>query len=82
MFLLCMNKIFSINFNEFIRELSPVLNLLEKNKSEVTLSDDFNLDLIKRNDKQIISDYCYILNNHSFIRKLLFLPDSQTNMVP
>ncbi len=54
-----------------------MLNLLQKKKSEVILYGDINVDLLKINDKQIISDYFDILTNHSF-----YLPDSQTNMVP
>ncbi len=64
--------------NEFVSEISPVLNVLKKNKSEVILLSDFNLDLLKINDKQIISDYFDILSNHGFYPKIT-LPTRLSN---
>ena len=66
------------SYNEFINELSPVLKSLEKNNSEVIMSGDFNIDLLKLNDKQVISDYFDMLTNHSFYPKIT-LPTRLSN---
>ncbi len=57
-------------YNEFISELSPVLKSLEKNKSEVIVSGDFNIDLLKINNKQVFSDYFDMLTNNSLCPKI------------
>ncbi len=64
--------------NEFISELSPVLKSLETNKCEVIISGDFNIDLLKINDKQVISDYFDMLTNHSFYQTIT-LPTRLSN---
>ncbi len=66
------------SYNEFINELSPILNLLEKNNSEVIVSGDFNIDVLKLNDKQVISDYFDMFTNHSFYPKIT-LPTRLSN---
>ncbi len=66
------------SYNKFTSELSPVLILFEKNKSEVILSSDFNLDLLKINDTQISSDHFDILTNHRFHPKIT-LPTRLSN---
>ncbi len=61
-----------------------MLHLLEKNKSEGILSGDFNLYLLKINDKQIIRDYFNILTNHSFYPKITLptrLPDKHGTLI-
>ncbi len=65
-------------YNEFISELSPVLKSLEKNKSEVIVSGDFYIDLLKINNKQAFSDYFDMLTNNSFYPKIT-LPTRLSN---
>ena len=65
-------------YNEFISELSPVLKSLEKNKSEVIVSGDFNIDLLNINNKQVFSDYFDMLTNNSFYPKIT-LPTRLSN---
>ncbi len=36
------------SYNEFIREISPILEQLENNKNEVIIAGDFNIDLLKK----------------------------------
>ncbi len=50
--------------------LSPILKSLEKNNSEAIISGDFNIDLLKLNDKQVIYEYFDMLTNHSFYPKI------------
>ncbi len=58
------------HYKEFIDEFSYILDKLEKNKNEVIISGDFNIDLLKINDKQIISEYLDTLTSHSFYTKI------------
>ncbi len=51
---------------EFIDEFSPILNILEANSNDVIIADDFNIDLLKVNDKHVFSDYFDMLTSHSF----------------
>ena len=46
--------------NNFLHELNPVLSDLNKSKSIVLLAGDFNIDLLKINDRVISKDF---LNN-------------------
>ncbi len=43
------------SYNEFIRDLSPILSTLENNKNEVITAGNFNIDLLKLNDKHTTS---------------------------
>ncbi len=65
-------------YNEFISELSSVLKSLEKNKCEVIASVDFNIDLLKINNKQVFRDYFDMLTNNSFYPKIT-LPTRLSN---
>ncbi len=60
------------SYNEFIRELSPILSKLDNNNNNVIIAGDFNSDLLKLNDKHIISEYCDTLTSHSFYPKITF----------
>ncbi len=57
-------------YDQFINEFTPILNKLEKNYTEVILGGDFNVDLLKINDKNIISEYFDMLINNSFYPKI------------
>ena len=46
--------------NNFLHELNPVLSVLNKSKSIILLAADFNIDLLKINDRVISKDF---LNN-------------------
>ncbi len=66
------------DYKEFTHELSPILQSLESTKNEVLISGDFNVDLLKVNDQNIISDYFDMLTSHSFYPKIT-LPTRFTN---
>ncbi len=44
-------------FAEFINEFAPILNKFQTNNNESIIAGDFNIDLLKLNDKPIFSDY-------------------------
>ncbi len=50
-------------YNEFITEFSPILENFEMNNKEVIVTGDFNIDLLKVNDKHIISEYFDMLTS-------------------
>ncbi len=53
-----------------MKERSQILDKLESNSNEVIITCYFNLDLLKINDKPIISEYFDLLINHSFYPKI------------
>ncbi len=57
-------------YDQFINEFTPILNKLEKNNKEVILAGDFNRDLLKINDKTIISEYFDMLTSNSIYPKI------------
>ncbi len=68
------------SYNEFIREISPMLEQLENNKNEVIIAGDFNIYLLKINDKHVISEYFDALTSHTFYLNITLLLDFQTIM--
>ncbi len=66
------------HYHEFITELTPILNKLETNKNQTIITGDFNIDLLKINDKHIFSQYFDLLNSYSFYPKIT-LPTRLSN---
>ncbi len=57
-------------YNQFIEEFAPILVNLEKNNKDVVLAGDFNIDLLKINNKNIINEYFHMLTSNSFYPKI------------
>ncbi len=57
-------------YNEFSYEFGQILNTLETNNTESIITFNFNIDLLKINEKQVFSEYFDILTNHSFYHKI------------
>ncbi len=55
---------------EFIDEFTSILNNLESSDSDVIIAEDYNIDLLRINDKPKISQYFDILTNNSFFPKI------------
>ena len=55
------------NYQTFIDELTPVLNQLNKKNKEVVIAGDFNIDLLRLNEKPIFNDYFDMLITNHFI---------------
>lgn len=66
------------SIRQFINEFSPHLERYESSNSEVIISGDFNINLLKVNDKPVISDYFDMLTSHSFYPKIT-LPTRLSN---
>ncbi len=56
------------SYNDFIKELSPILSTLENSYNKVIVADDFNINLIQINDN-VFGDYFDLVTNHSFYPK-------------
>ncbi len=65
-------------YDQFINEFTPILNKLEKSNKEVILAGDYNIDLLKINDKNIISEYFDTLTGNRFYPKIT-VPTRLTN---
>ena len=60
------------NYTEFTSEFSPILSKLDKSKKETVLTGDFNIDLLKLNDKAHINEYFDTLISNSFYTKITY----------
>ena len=49
-----------------------ILSTMENNKSEFVLAGDFNIDLLKINEKYIYSDFLDLLTSFSYFPKITF----------
>ena len=66
------------NYTQFINEISTHLSNLESGNTDVVIAGDYNINLLKINEKNIISDYFDMLTSHSFYPKIT-LPTRLTN---
>ena len=60
----------NINYQRFIRELTPILSAFEKRNAEVILAGDFNIDLLQVNRKSIFSEFFDLMTSFSFYPKV------------
>ena len=58
------------NYTTFINEMTPILCDFEKQNTEVLISGDFNIDLLKVNRRQIFNDFLDCLITNSFFSKI------------
>jgi hypothetical protein len=65
-------------YEEFIEEFSQILEKYESNRNEVIFTGDYNIDLLKINEKHKISEYFDMLTGHSFYPKIT-VPTRLTN---
>ncbi len=61
--------------NQFIEEFAPIL---DKDNKDVSLPGDFNIDLLKINEKHIIKEYFDMLTSNRFYLKIT-IPSRLTN---
>ena len=54
------------NYKQFISEFATLLSHLDRCNSDVIIGGDFNIDLLKVNDKPIVSEYL-LYGNFSWI---------------
>ncbi len=59
------------SYTEFIGEFTPILDNFESTNCDVILAGDFNINLLKINEKHKISEYFGMLANHSFFPKII-----------
>ncbi len=57
-------------YHQFIEEFNTTLLKLETNNKEVILAGDFNIDLLKLNEKNILSEYFDMITSNSFYPKI------------
>ena len=70
----------NVNYKQFIDEFSLLLlSTFDQNNSEVIITGDFNINLLKINQKEIFSEFFYSLTEHSFFPKIT-LPTRFSNL--
>ena len=58
------------NYKQFISEFATLLSHLDRCNSDVIIGGDFNIDLLKVNDKPIVSEYLYMVISHGLFPKI------------
>ena len=58
------------NYRQFIDEFSILLSAFEKCNSEIIITEDFNINLLKINVRPIFSEFYDILTTNSFLPKI------------
>ena len=58
------------NYNNFINEFTQVLNLLKNRACEVIIAGDFNIDLLKINEKNIVNTYFESITSLSYFPQI------------
>ena len=56
----------------FIEEFQQVLSILENGNGEVAICGDYNIDLLKVNERPIYHEYFDVIMSHSFCPKITF----------
>ena len=57
------------NYNYFTEELSRVLAILTKSRSDVIIAGDFNIDMLKINENNHVSNFFNTVTSHTFFPK-------------
>ncbi len=65
-------------YNDFTREICPLLKTLEASNNEAIITGDFNINLLKINEKQAFSKDFDTMTGHSFYPKIT-LPTRLSN---
>ncbi len=68
----------NIYYRKFIQEIQPILTSLENENSECFITSDFNIDLLKLNEKEVFSEFFDSLTENSFYPKIT-LPNRFSN---
>ena len=58
------------NYKQFISEFTPLLSYLDQRKCDVIIGGDFNSNLLKINNKQIINEYLDMVICYGFFPKI------------
>lgn len=58
------------DYNRFTNEFSPHLSHYGSNNTDVLIAGDYNINLLKVNEKSVISEYFDMVTSHSFYPKI------------
>ena len=58
------------NIQQFMNELDPVLTKLDSDNKDILLAGDFNINLLKINERELFADFLEELTHHSFYPKI------------
>ena len=60
------------NYRIFTNDINRILNHLQRTKCEVIITGDFNIDLLKINERNIYNDYFDVILSNGFVPKITF----------
>ena len=58
------------NYHTFIEELKPIIEFVNNKNCECSILRDFNIDLLKTNERPIFSEYLDNIISHNFFPKI------------
>ena len=61
------------NLEQFITEFSQMLSSLDQIQHSVIFASDYNINLLKLNENELISDYFDLLTSHSMYPQITLL---------
>ena len=57
-------------YKEFFDEFTPIVKKLGSSKNDISITGDFNIDLLEINKRQLVSEYFDMFANNSFFPKI------------
>ena len=58
------------NIQQFINEITPILQSYDSRKNDIMLAGDYNINLLKINERQLFADFLELMMTHSFFPKI------------
>ena len=57
---------FNENYKQFVSEFTPIISSFDRTNSHVIIAGDFNINLLKINEKEVFAEFFYTLISYSF----------------
>ena len=67
----------NVNIQEFISELSPIIEILQNANTYAVIVGDFNINLLQISEREKFDDFFDLMCTSNFFPKKAFLPDLQ-----
>ena len=58
------------NYKQFLSEFTPIISSFDRTNSDVIIARDFNINLLKINEKEVFAEFDNILISYSFSSKI------------
>ena len=62
-----------VNIEQFVSQLSPIMEILQSENTYAAIVDDFNINLLKISEREKIGEFFDLMSTNIFFRKITFL---------